>query len=265
MIVGTALPQRRTDPAFLDVARQCEDLGYGGLSVYDHLVPLGAPVGTPALEAFTTLAAAAAVTSRVRLVTLVARAALRPPALTAHLARSVRAVAGERFVLGLGLGDRSSDREDALLGRSPLTPAEREAAVRATVAAVRAAVPGLAVWIGGTGPTARRLAAELADGWNGWGVPAAELPGLPVTLTWAGQVALAPTADAAAGLVAGWTPGRDPAERDRVLSGTPDDVAAGLRELAASGVAEAYLSFVGRDVPGQRELFARAVLPLLDR
>ena len=263
MRVGTALPQRRVDRSFLDVARECDDLGYDAVTVYDHLVPLGAAFGTPVLEAFTTLAAAAAVTSRVRLVTLVVRAAARPPALTAHLARTVHAVAGDRFVLGLGTGDRSSAREDELLGRPPLSGRERRDALRMTVVAVRDTVPGLPVWVGGNGPRTRDLAAEVADAWNAWALRPDELPALPVPTTWGGQVVVAPTAAEAAGRLAAWQPGRDAGERARVLSGTPDEVAARLRALAAAGVTDAFVAFVGPGSAEQRVVFAREVLPLL--
>lgn len=267
MRVGTALPQRTLDRAFLDVAREAEDLGYASLSVFDHVVPLGAPDGTPVLEAFTTLAAVAAVTSTIGLRTLVARAAMRPPALTAHLARSLRAVAGERFVLGLGTGDASSAREDDLLGQPHLAAPARRAALRATVDAVRAMVPGLAVWVGGTGAATRALAFEVADGWNAWAATPAEIVAAAapahVTVSWGGQAVLGATSAEAAGRLASWAPGRDPAERDRALTGTAGEVAARIRALGEAGVAECVLAFVGGDAAGQRRAFARDVLPLL--
>jgi alkanesulfonate monooxygenase SsuD/methylene tetrahydromethanopterin reductase-like flavin-dependent oxidoreductase (luciferase family) len=262
--VGTALPQRRIDRTFLDVAREAEDLGYASVSVYDHLVPLGAAEGTPVLEAFTALAAVAAATSRIGLVTLVVRAAMRPPAMTAHLARTLHAIAGERLVLGLGTGDASSAREDVLLGQPALSGEGRREALRATVRAVREAVPGLPVWVGGNGERTRALAAEVGDAWNCWALTPPEIPsGSPVPVTWGGQVVLGSTAAEAAELLAGWTPGRDPAERARALTGTPDDVAARLRALAGAGVTEAVVAFVGGDADTQRRVFAREVLPLV--
>jgi alkanesulfonate monooxygenase SsuD/methylene tetrahydromethanopterin reductase-like flavin-dependent oxidoreductase (luciferase family) len=265
MRVGTALPQRRLDATFLDVAREAEDLGYASVSVYDHLVPLGAPDGTPVLEAFTTLAAVAAVTSSLGLVSLVVRAAMRPAAMTAHLARSVHAVARGRFVLGLGTGDASSAREDALLGVPAMLPPQRREALRETVAAVRAAVPDLRVWVGGNGTLTRTLAGEIADGWNGWALTPAEVAesGVTVPVTWGGQVVLGATPAEAADRLASWAPGRDPAERERALTGTPEQVAERLRALAGAGVVEAVVAFVGGDVDGQRRTFAREVLPLV--
>jgi alkanesulfonate monooxygenase SsuD/methylene tetrahydromethanopterin reductase-like flavin-dependent oxidoreductase (luciferase family) len=253
------------DAAFLDVARECEDQGFDRVSVYDHLVPLGAPDATPVLEAFTTLAAVAAATARIGLVTLVVRAAMRPPAMTAHLARTLHGLAGERFVLGLGTGDASSAREDDLLGQPHLDPAARRDALRATVAAVRATVPGLPVWVGGNGARTRALAAEVADGWNCWALTPDEVraAAAPGTVSWGGQVVLGTTAAEAAERLASWSPGRDPAERERALTGTPDDVAAGLLALRDAGVAEAVVAFVGGDADAQRRAFARDVLPLV--
>lgn len=261
MRIGTALPQRRIDASYLDVARECEDLGFHGVSVFDHVIPLGAPEGTPVLESFSTLAAVAAVTSSLHLVTLVVRAAMRPPVLTAHAARSVRAVAGDRFVLGLGAGDASSRREDDLLGQPHLDADARRDRVVATVDAVRGLVPGLRVWLGGK--TLAGLAEEVADGWNGWAVPAADIPRLSVDVTWAGQVVLGATRTEADERLASWHPGRDPKERDLALTGTPDDVVARLRALSAAGVVEAYVAFVGGEAATQRRVFAAEVLPHL--
>ncbi len=262
MKVGTALPQRVLARTALDVARECEALGYDSLSVYDHLFPLGSTPGTPVLEAFTTLAAVAAATERIGLRTLVVRAAMRPPAMTAHLARSLSALAGDRFVLGLGTGDASSAPEDDLLGQPHLDASARREALRACVAAVRAAVPDLTIWVGGNGARTRALAAEVGDGWNGWALRPDEIA-FDGVVTWGGQAALGATPSDAAERLASWSPGRDPAERERALTGTPEQVAERLRDLEAAGVSEAVVAFVGGDVAGQRRTFAERVLPLV--
>jgi alkanesulfonate monooxygenase SsuD/methylene tetrahydromethanopterin reductase-like flavin-dependent oxidoreductase (luciferase family) len=268
MRVGTVLPQRSVDRTALDVARESEDLGYDSVFVFDHLIPLGAPPGTPILDGFTTLAAAAAVTSRVGLVTLVARAAMRPPVMTVHLARTLGALGGGRAVLGLGAGDSSSAREDEALGVAPTSAATRRERLRETIAAVRGGVPDLPVWVGGTSEGVRRIAAEEADGWNGWAVTPDEvrdaaMPTAPYAVTWGGQVLLAPTAAEAAERAAAWNPGRGPAEKTRLVSGDARGVATALGAFGDAGVIECLVAFVGGEAAEQRRAFARDVLPLL--
>src|SRR2546421_8697539 len=61
------------------------------------------------IDPFAALAAAAAVTERVRLATMIAIGPLRSPAMLAKQALSVDALADGRFTLGLGLGARRDD------------------------------------------------------------------------------------------------------------------------------------------------------------
>ena len=58
---------------------------------------------------FATLAAAAALTRRIRLMTAIAIAPLRPAALLAKTAATVDALCGGRLTVGLGIGPRQSD------------------------------------------------------------------------------------------------------------------------------------------------------------
>ncbi len=267
MTVGTYLPQRGMDRAPVEVARECEDLGYASVAVLDHVVPLGAPMGTPIAEAFATLAAAAAVTGQIGLRTLVVRAGLRPPAMTAHQARTLAALAPGRLVLGIGSGDAASRREDELIGLPDRSMAERRAEVRALVGVLREWLPAVPLWLGGAGAETQRLAGEIADGWNVWaGTPdevraGAALSGTPV-VTWAGQVLLGTTSAAAEERAAAWRPGRA-VDRERVLLGDPDAVGVRLRALAEAGVRETVVAFVGGDAATQRRDFARHVLPQL--
>jgi alkanesulfonate monooxygenase SsuD/methylene tetrahydromethanopterin reductase-like flavin-dependent oxidoreductase (luciferase family) len=64
-------------------------------------------------DPFTMLAAAAAVTGRVRLVTMVAIGPLRNTAILAKQAASIDAMSGGRLVLGLSIGARHDDYETA--------------------------------------------------------------------------------------------------------------------------------------------------------
>src|SRR5207248_1998426 len=64
-------------------------------------------------EPFTALAAASAVTARVRLATMIVIAPLRNTALLAKQAASVDALSGGRLTLGLAVGARGEDYEAA--------------------------------------------------------------------------------------------------------------------------------------------------------
>src|SRR5215469_4793931 len=88
-------------PAWADHARRVEDAGIGSLLIRDHF-SAGA-LGLQ-LAPFSALAAAAAVTSRLRVGTLVLSNDFRHPAIVAHEAASLHHLSGGRFELGLGAG-----------------------------------------------------------------------------------------------------------------------------------------------------------------
>jgi alkanesulfonate monooxygenase SsuD/methylene tetrahydromethanopterin reductase-like flavin-dependent oxidoreductase (luciferase family) len=70
---------------------------------------VGERVAFPNLEVGVALAAAAAVTERVRIVSTLFVGPLHPPALLAKRAASLDVLTGGRFVLGLGVGGRDED------------------------------------------------------------------------------------------------------------------------------------------------------------
>jgi alkanesulfonate monooxygenase SsuD/methylene tetrahydromethanopterin reductase-like flavin-dependent oxidoreductase (luciferase family) len=87
------------------------DVGpFTSVSVFDRLVYAN-------YEPLATLAAVAAVTERVRLMTSVVLAPLRPPALLAKMASSIDALSAGRLSLGLGLGGRHDDFRAAGVAR----------------------------------------------------------------------------------------------------------------------------------------------------
>jgi alkanesulfonate monooxygenase SsuD/methylene tetrahydromethanopterin reductase-like flavin-dependent oxidoreductase (luciferase family) len=109
----------------------------------------------------------AAATTRIHLGPLVERATLRPPALTAFTFATAQRLTGGRFIGALGAGDHESEAENETFGLDFGTIDDRLAALTDTVRAARD--QGFPVWVGGTHPRVRGLAAAEADGWNHWG------------------------------------------------------------------------------------------------
>jgi alkanesulfonate monooxygenase SsuD/methylene tetrahydromethanopterin reductase-like flavin-dependent oxidoreductase (luciferase family) len=96
--------QRTTWPEVRDAALAVEAAGFDDLWVDDHLLADEGDWHDPKLEGWATLAAIAAVTTRVRLGLLVAANTFRNPGLTAKLATTLDQISGGRAILGLGAG-----------------------------------------------------------------------------------------------------------------------------------------------------------------
>src|SRR5919199_3225790 len=166
-------------------AREVEALGLDSLWIADHLVN---PVGSkPFYEGWTTLAALAQATSRIRVGTLVSSIVFRAPRVLAKQAIAVDHVSGGRLEVGVGAGAKE-DNEAAGLPR--WTPRERSDRLRAFVEELDDLLRGderrgfpvqrprppltVAAW----SPRNLRLAAERADRWNtmgGYRLPAEEI------------------------------------------------------------------------------------------
>jgi F420-dependent oxidoreductase-like protein len=87
-------------------AQWAETHGFTWFSVMDHLIQIGhigAP-DEPFIEGWTVLSALAAVTSRIRLATLVSSVAFRNPAHLAKIAAGVDLISRGRLTLGIGAG-----------------------------------------------------------------------------------------------------------------------------------------------------------------
>ena len=186
---------REGPAAVLRLARAIEDLGYDHIDIFDHVVmghPLaGRPAGPynpamPILEPLVTLAALAAVTSRVTLGTEVLVLPQREPTLVAKQLSTLDTLSGGRVRLGVGVGWQESEYE--ALGADFHTRGSRmdeaiallraywsEAHVnfagkhyRATEMAMEPKPPQggrLPIWIGGASDAAFRRVGRLGDGW----------------------------------------------------------------------------------------------------
>jgi alkanesulfonate monooxygenase SsuD/methylene tetrahydromethanopterin reductase-like flavin-dependent oxidoreductase (luciferase family) len=167
MRVGIGLPTTIADaPAALTPAwaRRAEAAGFATLGAHDRLAYGG-------LEVLTALAAAAAVTERVRLAALVVVAPLRGGgAVLARQATTVAALAPGRLTLGLGAGPRRDDYEAA-----GLPFARRGALLDTQLAGLLDRLPGdVEVVIGGAADAALARMARYAAGWcHGGGPPRA--------------------------------------------------------------------------------------------
>lgn len=109
MRVGVGLPN--TTPAvdrelMLQWARQADAGPFTSLGVFDRIV-------YDSYEPLTTLAAAAALTERVRLATTIVISPLRNTTMLAKMAATVDALSGGRLALGLAVGARKDDYEAA--------------------------------------------------------------------------------------------------------------------------------------------------------
>jgi alkanesulfonate monooxygenase SsuD/methylene tetrahydromethanopterin reductase-like flavin-dependent oxidoreductase (luciferase family) len=111
MKIGVGLPNPvpgTPGSAILEWARRAEQRGFHGLATIDR-------IAYPNYDTLATLAAAAAVTSRIGLVSNILLTPLYPPPLLAKSAASIDQLSGGRLTLGLGVGGRADDF--AVLGR----------------------------------------------------------------------------------------------------------------------------------------------------
>jgi alkanesulfonate monooxygenase SsuD/methylene tetrahydromethanopterin reductase-like flavin-dependent oxidoreductase (luciferase family) len=196
MKFGCQLPQDIDDfDRLIEVAEECERLGYDSVWVYDHLSPFWSRSGK-ALECWTALSAVAARTNNVKVGSLVTNVVLRNPSLLAKMSSTVDNISGGRLILGLGTGDKLSRRELNSYGYKFPPLDERVERLRESILILKAmwtkdevtfhgkhytishAVnfpkpeqsPHPPIWIGGKHLRIVNVVAELADGWNYWGL-----------------------------------------------------------------------------------------------
>src|ERR1700687_923369 len=101
---GVSLPQiKRSWEETRAACLAFEALGYDSVWLNDHLYGIPGPQ-IPILEAWTTLSAVGAITSRVQLGTLVSPVGFRNPALLAKMAATLDNITQGRVIVGLGSG-----------------------------------------------------------------------------------------------------------------------------------------------------------------
>ena len=174
MNVGVGLPTTTpgtTGELLLEWARRADAGPFSSVAVLDR-------VAYDSFEPFAALAAAAGVTERVRLATMIAIGPLRPTGLLAKQAASVHQLSRGRLTLGLAVGARTEDYETAGVesrGRGQKL-AEQLAYIRGGVDQDRVgpARDGIELLVGGaSGPAFARMA-RYADGYaHGGGPPRA--------------------------------------------------------------------------------------------
>lgn len=216
--------------------RDAERLGFDHAWTYDHLSWRGL-AGERWHATVPTLTAAAMVTERIRLGTLVASPNYRHPVPFAKDVATLDQIAGGRVVLGLGSGGTGFDA--SVLGQGELTPRERYERFREFTEALdrllrfeRGSGEGITYWgdefsadaarmvgepaqlprmpflMAANGLRAMRLAARYGSGWVTTG-PQADTD----AAWWAGLGPLVARLDEACA-----AEGRDPDDLDRVLS-----------------------------------------------
>jgi probable F420-dependent oxidoreductase len=279
MRVGVVMPIGEDDathatPGYAEIraiAQQAEAAGFDSIWIFDHLLFRFPDQPTGGIwEAWTLLTALAEATERVDLGTIVLCVPFRNPAVLAKMADTLDEISGGRLILGLGAGwhqpefdafgvpfDHKAPRfEEAI---QIITSLLREGKVdftgtyySAPNCELRPRGPsprGPEILIASSKPRMHSLTARYADSWNtAWlGLPAklaarrtalesvcAEVGRDPATLAVTVGVSVQYTAP-------GQTLEQTP-DADKVLFGSAEDVAAGLRAYADQGVAHVICS-----------------------
>jgi probable F420-dependent oxidoreductase len=174
-----------------------ENQGWDGLWYADHYMPNtedGTTASGDVHECFSMLAALAAVTSRIRLGSLVTPTTINHPALIANRAATIDRISHGRVVLGMGAGwqvnehlaygidlleagprvDRFAESIEIvsrLLSEDRVTFAGKHFSITDAPCEPKPVQSPLPILVGTGGPRMLRLTARFAQEWNTWGTP----------------------------------------------------------------------------------------------
>ena len=291
--VGVQLPEVEREvrwPEYLAMAKAAEEVGFDSIWLGDHLLYRddGQQERAP-WDAWTLLAALAAVTERVTLGPLVACLGFHPPGMIARMSAAIDEISGGRFVLGVGSGwnevefrafglpfdHRASRFIESFEIIRKLFAGERvtsEGTFWQADDAVLLPPPArrTPIMVGSIGP--RQLAATLphADSWNTWWDWYGNTPEgfaernaeISAAARAAGRDPAAVERSACVLVAFGQEASERPGAEVPPLTGSPDHIAAVLRELAEAGADEAILVLDPIDEPSVRK--CAAVLAALD-
>ena len=294
MRIGIVLPIAEEDfdpdvPSYAlirEMAVGAEAAGFDSIWVYDHLLFRFDGRTTGIHECWTILSAVAEATKRVELGTLVMCIGFRNAALLAKMAATLDHVSGGRLILGVGAGWHDPEYEafgyptDHKVSRfeeslAVITSLIREGQVTldgrymtARDAVLRPpARPDLPILVAAEGPRMLELTARHADAWNlAWfGLPDERLARIRGELAQACErVGRDPaTLRITVGITVrysnvafGATDAKAPTSP--ALSGTPDEIAAGLAAHAAAG-ADHVIAALEPATPATLAVFTQAV------
>ena len=257
---------------WLALARTCERLGFEALFRSDHYLSVDGEDGFGALDAWGTICALAAVTTDLRLGTLVSPATFRHPSNLAKLAVTADHISGGRVELGLGTGwhdaehrafgfpapsmDRMAEQlavVDGIFAPGPFSFSGEHYVLEGLDALPKPVQQPLPLILGGAASAAPEEAGAARERLR----TACEEAGRdPATLAFSLMHALVLGADEAAV--------EERAARlgaEGYLRGTPEQVVARLREYEAAGVERVFLQHLLFRDEEILELFAAEVVP----
>jgi len=302
---GVTLPQiKRSWEETRAAAQEFEALGFDSVWLNDHLYGIPGPQ-IPIFEAWTTLSAVGAVTSRVQLGTLVSPIGFRSPALLAKMAATLDNITDGRVIVGLGSGWfemefsgygfdfpplptrlRQLDEAAALMKQMWTEEQPSFAGKEFHTASVYCEPkpvrkPHPPILIGGGGEKVLlRIAAKHADIWNNLAVHQGQLVHKIALLR---QHCEAIGRDPQSIRISQQTMvviGKDAADAEakvqkaqaiygghlgQGISGTPQDCIDKIRGYIAAGCTMFVIEFFGRDTREPARLFAETVLPVFRR